>query len=110
MGVVARDLINLLRKRKRACEAAFSHHLAGSNPNHEETGMAETKPSLSPKALEKMQRHRQAVMMLARLAAKRAVQDELRARGVRVTLVLPAEIIRQAREYLPRILSFISRR
>jgi len=72
--------------------------------------MAETKPSLSPKALEKMQRHRQAVMMLARLAAKRAVQDELRARGVRVTLVLPAEIIRQAREYLPRILSFISRR
>jgi len=62
--------------------------------------MAETKPSLSPKALEKMQRHRQAVMMLARLAAKRAVQDELRARGVRVTLVLPAEIMRQAREYL----------
>jgi hypothetical protein len=39
-------------------------------------------------------------MMFARLAAKRAVQDQLRAQGVRVTLVLPAEIMRQAREYL----------
>src|SRR5215471_12391544 len=57
--------------------------------------------SLSPKqTLERIQRHRQAVMMFARLAAKRAVQDQLRAQGVRVTLVLPAEIMRQAREYL----------
>jgi hypothetical protein len=57
--------------------------------------------SLSPKqTLERTQRHRQAVMMFARLAAKRAVQDQLRAQGVRVTLVLPAEIMRQAREYL----------
>src|SRR5262252_7163915 len=50
--------------------------------------------SLSPKqTLERTQRHRQAVMMFARLAAKRAVQDQLRAQGVRVTLVLPAEIM-----------------
>ena len=47
-----------------------------------------------------MQQHRQAVMMLARRAAKRAVQDELRAQGVCVSLVTPAEIMRQAREYL----------
>ena len=39
-------------------------------------------------------------MQLARLAAKRAVQDEMRAQGVRVTLVFPAELMRQAREYL----------
>jgi hypothetical protein len=57
--------------------------------------------SLSPKQiLERTQRHRQAVMQLARLAAKRAVQDELRAQGVRVSLVPYAEIMRQAREYL----------
>jgi hypothetical protein len=56
---------------------------------------------LSPKQiLERTQRHRQAVMQLARLAAKRAVQDQLRAQGVRVSLVLPAEIMRRAREYL----------
>lgn len=57
--------------------------------------------SLSPKQiLERTQRHRQAVMQLAHLAAKRAVQDELRAQGVRVSLVPYAEIMRQAREYL----------
>jgi hypothetical protein len=40
--------------------------------------------SLSPKRLaERTQLHRQAVMQLARLAAKRAVQDNLRAQGVR---------------------------
>jgi hypothetical protein len=38
--------------------------------------------------------------LLARLAAKRAVQDHLRAQGVHVTLVPHAEIMRQAREYL----------
>jgi peptidase E len=39
-------------------------------------------------------------MVLARLAAKRAVQDQLRSQGVRVTLVPYAEVMRQAREYL----------
>jgi hypothetical protein len=35
-----------------------------------------------------------AVKVLARLAAKRAVQDQLRAQCVRVSLVPPAEIMR----------------
>jgi hypothetical protein len=41
-----------------------------------------------------------AVKVLARLAAKRAVETELRAKGVRVTLVRPAEISAQANAYL----------
>ena len=41
-----------------------------------------------------------AVHVLARLAAKRAVQDELRGQGVRVSLVKPAEISVRANEYL----------
>jgi hypothetical protein len=57
--------------------------------------------SLSPKQVaERAQRQRQAVMVFARLAAKRAVQDDLRAQGVRVSLVPPADIMAQAREYL----------
>jgi hypothetical protein len=57
--------------------------------------------SLSPKRIaERTQLHRQAVATFARLAAKRAVQDNLRAQGVRVSLFPIAEIIRQAREYL----------
>jgi hypothetical protein len=31
---------------ERACNADLSHHLAGSDPNHEETGMAEANPSI----------------------------------------------------------------
>ena len=63
--------------------------------------MAQATISLSPKRLiERAQRHRQAVMMFARLAAKRAVQDELRAQGARVSLVPLAEIMRRASEYL----------
>jgi hypothetical protein len=57
--------------------------------------------SLSPnRVAQKLREHRQAVIQLARLAAKKAVKDNLRAQGVRVTLVMPAEIMRQAREYL----------
>lgn len=41
-----------------------------------------------------------AVKVLARLAAKKAVQAELRAQGVRVTLVRPAEISERAQVYL----------
>jgi Ser/Thr protein kinase RdoA (MazF antagonist) len=63
--------------------------------------MAQAVRSLSPKQInEIMQLQRQAVMQLARLAAKRAVQGKLREQGVRVTLVPPAEIMRQAGEYL----------
>jgi short-subunit dehydrogenase len=42
----------------------------------------------------------QAIAILARLAAKKAVQDELRSQGVRVTLVKPAEIAERAKAYL----------
>jgi hypothetical protein len=63
--------------------------------------MAQAVRSLSPKQiLERTQRHRQAVSLFARLAAKRAVQDNLRAQGVRVSLFPIAELMRQAREYL----------
>jgi ATP/maltotriose-dependent transcriptional regulator MalT len=53
--------------------------------------------TLSPKQIQERARlHRQAVALLARLAAKRAVQENLRAQGVRVH----AELMRQAGEYL----------
>jgi hypothetical protein len=41
-----------------------------------------------------------AVHVLARLAARRAVQAELRAAGIRVSLVRPAEISARAQVYL----------
>jgi hypothetical protein len=41
-----------------------------------------------------------AVHVLARMAARRAVQDELRSQGVRVSLVKPAEISARAQVYL----------
>jgi hypothetical protein len=63
--------------------------------------MAQAVRSLSPKRIaERAQLHRQAVIQFARLAAKRAVQEALRAQGVRVSLFPHAELIRQAGEYL----------
>ena len=41
-----------------------------------------------------------AVHVLARLAARRAVKEELRSEGVRPTLVKPAEISAKAKAYL----------
>jgi hypothetical protein len=41
-----------------------------------------------------------AINVLARLAAKKAVQEQLRAQGVRATLVKPAEIAARAKVYL----------
>jgi hypothetical protein len=41
-----------------------------------------------------------AVHLLARLAAKKAVQDQLRSAGVRVSLVKPCEVSVRANEYL----------
>ena len=41
-----------------------------------------------------------AVHVLARMAARRAVQEQLRNQGVRVSLVKPAEISLRANEYL----------
>jgi hypothetical protein len=63
--------------------------------------MAEAIRTLSSKRLaERARLHRQAVLIFARLAAKRAVQDNLRAQGVRVSLFPIAELMRQAGEYL----------
>jgi hypothetical protein len=63
--------------------------------------MVQATRSLSPKQIAEItQRQRQAVMTLARLAAKRAVQDQLRAQGVRVSLFPYAELMRRAGEYL----------
>jgi hypothetical protein len=41
-----------------------------------------------------------AVHVQARMAARKAVQDELRSQGVRVSLVKPADISAQAIQYL----------
>jgi hypothetical protein len=41
-----------------------------------------------------------AINVLARLAAKKAVQEELCAQGVRVTLVKPADVSAKAQAYL----------
>ena len=41
-----------------------------------------------------------AVHVLARLAARKAVQEELRSQGVRVSLVKPSEISVKAQAYL----------
>jgi hypothetical protein len=38
--------------------------------------------------------------VLARLAAKKAVKEQMRAEGRRVTLVLPAEIAHKANKFL----------
>jgi hypothetical protein len=63
--------------------------------------MAKAVRSLSPKQIaERTRLHRQAVVVLARLAAKRAVQEQLREQGVRVSLFPHAELMRQAGEYL----------
>jgi hypothetical protein len=43
-----------------------------------------------------------AVKVLARLAAKKAVEAELRAKGVRTTLVKPTELTALANDYLAR--------
>lgn len=50
--------------------------------------------------IKQAQLHRQAVFQFARLAAKRAVQNEMREQGIRLTLVRPAIIAERAREYL----------
>jgi hypothetical protein len=41
-----------------------------------------------------------AIAILARLAARNAIKEKLRAYGVRVTLVPPCEIAEEARAYL----------
>ena len=59
------------------------------------------KRQLSPKQImERMQRHRFAVIALARYRARRTVTAELKDKGVRVTLVRPAEINALANDYL----------
>jgi hypothetical protein len=63
--------------------------------------MAQASISLSQDKLTEFQpTSASAVHILARLAARKAVQDELRSQGVRVSLVKPAEISAKAQVYL----------
>ena len=56
--------------------------------------------SLSPKRIqERVQRHRQAVMVLAHQATQRAIRARLRAQGVRLTDVTAKGISIQARAW-----------
>ncbi len=55
---------------------------------------------LSKRLIARAQEHRAAIMVFARLAAKRAVQQELREQGVRVSVYPYAQLMRQAKEYL----------
>ena len=56
--------------------------------------------ALSKRQIKQAQLHRQAVIQFARMAAKRAVKEEWRAQGIRLTLVRPAIIAEKAGEYL----------
>ena len=47
-----------------------------------------------------LQRYRQTVLILAHKRAKREVERELRAKGIRTTLFRPAEISALAHDYL----------
>jgi hypothetical protein len=82
---------------KRACKAAFSHHLAGSNPNQEETGMAEAKRSIQETT---DQAQRMATMTLALQRARNAVKEELERQRVRIADVEAKGITERARGYL----------
>ena len=63
--------------------------------------MAQAVRTLSPKQIaERTQQHRQAVMILAHRRARKAVEAELRSKGIRTALIRPAEISLLARDYL----------
>lgn len=55
---------------------------------------------LSKRQIKQAELHRQAVIQFARMAAKRAYKEEMRAQGVRISLVFPATITAKAIEYL----------
>jgi hypothetical protein len=66
-----------------------------------EVTMAKATRSLSPKlALERMQRHRHAVMVLAMQRAKKAVLATIRAKGQRIADFSAREIALLAEDYL----------
>ena len=63
--------------------------------------MAKAVRSLSPKQIqERIQQHRQAVMMLARRSARKAIEARLKGQGVRVSQVPPSEINALTNDYL----------
>jgi hypothetical protein len=65
--------------------------------------MAQAARSLSPKQiLERMQRHRHAVAVLALMQAKKAVQTQIRAKGQRISDYSVKEISRLAEAELQR--------
>jgi hypothetical protein len=62
--------------------------------------MAEAKSSLSPKALERIRRHRHAVAVLALMRAKKAVQVQIRAKGQCIADFSCKQISLLAEDYL----------
>jgi hypothetical protein len=63
--------------------------------------MAQAARSLSPKQIqERTQLHRQAVMLLARRSARKAIEARLKAQGVKVSFVPLYEINALANDYL----------
>jgi hypothetical protein len=74
--------------------------MAGPDPRQKERLMPRATHTLLPRTKSFKPVGKHAIAILARLAAKRAVQNELRAQGVRVTLVRPAEIAERAKAYL----------
>jgi hypothetical protein len=57
--------------------------------------------SLSPKQIrERTQQHRQAVVVLARMRAKKAVERELQCQGLKPRYIAPREINQLAHDYL----------
>jgi len=63
--------------------------------------MAKAVRSLSPKQIqERIQQHRQAVMVLARRSARKAIEARLKGQGVRVSQVPPSEINALTNDYL----------
>jgi hypothetical protein len=75
----------------------FSHHLAGSDPNHQETEMAEATPSIQQIHTARITT---AAHVLAQLSARHAVKDQLRKQGLKVSHFAARDITAMACEYL----------
>jgi hypothetical protein len=74
--------------------------VTSSNPSRKGAPMAQASNSLPQPILDTFPPiSTSAVHVLARLAAKKAVKEQMRAEGRRMTLVLPAEIAHKANEY-----------
>ena len=62
--------------------------------------MAEAAVSLSPKALDRIRRHRHAIMTFARMRAKKAVVEQLRAQGLKPQYYSARDIALLTEDYM----------